>query len=116
MCIVSVCSTDEEKLPSISFEMQGGATYNVFSPILVFDTSDVRIHISSTYDNSYINIYESPLSLQGGQVYCLAVLKEVTAGFNIIGRTLTFKTNIIFLHIGPIYNHIILCSFCQKTS
>ena len=47
MCIVSVCSTDEEKLPSISFEMQGGATYNVFSPVLVFDTSDVRsIHIS----------------------------------------------------------------------
>ncbi|CAF2208584.1 unnamed protein product, partial [Brassica napus] len=34
--------TDEEKLPSISFEMQGGAPYNVFSSILVFDTSDAH--------------------------------------------------------------------------
>ncbi|KAF2582178.1 hypothetical protein F2Q68_00003440 [Brassica cretica] len=33
-------NTDEEKLPSISFEMQGGAPYNVFSSILVFETSD----------------------------------------------------------------------------
>ncbi|KAF3528232.1 hypothetical protein DY000_02043206 [Brassica cretica] len=39
-------NTDEEKLPSISFEMQGGAPYNVFSSILVFETSDVRIDIS----------------------------------------------------------------------
>ncbi|KAL0714108.1 hypothetical protein Bca4012_021086 [Brassica carinata] len=62
-CYIITSATDEEKLPSISFEMQGGATYNVFSPILVFDTSD------------------------GGEVYCLAVLKEVTAGFNIIGQS-----------------------------
>ncbi|KAG2241795.1 hypothetical protein Bca52824_096362 [Brassica carinata] len=95
-CYIITSATDEEKLPSISFEMQGGATYNVFSPILVFDTSDVRIHISSTYDNSYINIYESPLNLQGGQVYCLAVLKEVTAGFNIIGQN--FMTNYRIVH------------------
>ncbi|KAL0652248.1 hypothetical protein Bca4012_094939 [Brassica carinata] len=70
--VKSPFDTDEEKLPSISFEMQGGATYNVFSPILVFDTSD------------------------GGQVYCLAVLKEVTAGFNIIGQN--FMTNYRIVH------------------
>ncbi|KAH0904673.1 hypothetical protein HID58_044176, partial [Brassica napus] len=38
-CYIITSSTDEEKLPSISFEMQGGAPYNVFSSILVFDTS-----------------------------------------------------------------------------
>jgi hypothetical protein len=37
---VAVCSSDEDKLPSVSFEMKGGAAYDVFSPILVFDTSD----------------------------------------------------------------------------
>ncbi|CAN6998091.1 unnamed protein product [Brassica oleracea var. botrytis] len=39
-CYIITSSTDEEKLPSISFEMQGGAPYNVFSSIHVFDTSD----------------------------------------------------------------------------
>ncbi|XP_056843156.1 aspartyl protease family protein 1 isoform X3 [Raphanus sativus] len=71
-CYIITSATDEEKLPSISFKMQGGATYNVFSPLLVFDTSD------------------------GGEVYCLAVLKEVTAGFNIIGQN--FMTNYRIVH------------------
>ncbi|WZY73687.1 hypothetical protein YC2023_005927 [Brassica napus] len=34
--VSSLASIDEEKVPSISFEMQEGAPYNVFSCILVF--------------------------------------------------------------------------------
>jgi hypothetical protein len=64
---VAVCSSDEDKLPSVSFEMKGGAAYDVFSPILVFDTSDGSF-----------------------QVYCLAVLKQVNADFSIIGRSFLF--------------------------
>jgi hypothetical protein len=53
---VAVCSSDEDKLPSVSFEMKGGAAYDVFSPILVFDTSDVYTYllISSFYHIYYI--------------------------------------------------------------
>ncbi|KFK34381.1 hypothetical protein AALP_AA5G137800 [Arabis alpina] len=71
-CYIITSATDEEKIPSISFQMKGGATYNVFSPILVFDTTN------------------------GGEVYCLAVLKEVTADFNIIGQN--FMTNYRIVH------------------
>ncbi|ESQ45379.1 hypothetical protein EUTSA_v10010308mg [Eutrema salsugineum] len=71
-CYIITSATDEEKIPSVSFEMQGGATYNVISPLLVFDLSS------------------------GGEVYCLAVLKEVTAGFNIIGQN--FMTNYRIVH------------------
>lgn len=41
MC-VAVCRTDEDKIPSISFEMNGGAVYDVIDPILVFDMPDVK--------------------------------------------------------------------------
>ncbi|CAB62658.1 putative protein [Arabidopsis thaliana] len=62
-CYIITSTSDEDKLPSVSFEMKGGAAYDVFSPILVFDTSDGSF-----------------------QVYCLAVLKQVNADFSIIGR------------------------------
>uniref|UniRef100_A0A1J3K8E3 Aspartic proteinase-like protein 1 n=1 Tax=Noccaea caerulescens TaxID=107243 RepID=A0A1J3K8E3_NOCCA len=71
-CYIITPASDKKKLPSISFEMKGGAIYDVFSPILVFDTSD------------------------GGEVYCLAVLKQVNADFNIIGQN--FMTNYRIVH------------------
>uniref|UniRef100_A0A1J3EWX2 Aspartic proteinase-like protein 1 n=1 Tax=Noccaea caerulescens TaxID=107243 RepID=A0A1J3EWX2_NOCCA len=71
-CYIITPASDVKKLPSISFEMKGGAIYDVFSPILVFDTSD------------------------GGEVYCLAVLKQVNADFNIIGQN--FMTNYRIVH------------------
>ncbi|CAL9246788.1 unnamed protein product [Arabidopsis halleri] len=72
-CYIITSTSDEEKLPSISFEMKGGAAYDVFSPILVFDTSDGSF-----------------------QVYCLAVLKQDNADFNIIGQN--FMTNYRIVH------------------
>jgi len=66
-CYIITSTSDEDKLPSVSFEMKGGAAYDVFSPILVFDTSDGSF-----------------------QVYCLAVLKQVNADFSIIGRSFLF--------------------------
>ncbi|EOA25423.1 hypothetical protein CARUB_v10018764mg [Capsella rubella] len=72
-CYIITSTTDEDKLPSISFEMKGGAAYDVFSPILVFDTSNGNF-----------------------QVYCLAVLKQVNADFNIIGQN--FMTNYRIVH------------------
>ncbi|CAH2064398.1 unnamed protein product [Thlaspi arvense] len=71
-CYIITSASDEDKLPSISFEMEGGAVFNVISPILVFDTTN------------------------GGQVYCLAVLKEDTADLNIIGQN--FMTNYRIIH------------------
>ncbi|KAL1199751.1 Aspartyl protease family protein 1 [Cardamine amara subsp. amara] len=71
-CYIITSATDQDKIPSISFEMKGGAIYNVSIPILVFDTSD------------------------GGAVYCLAVLKEVDADLNIIGQN--FMTNYRIVH------------------
>ncbi|XP_010515541.1 PREDICTED: aspartyl protease family protein 1-like isoform X1 [Camelina sativa] len=72
-CYIITSTSDEEKLPSISFVMKGGAAYDIFSPILVFDTS------SGSF-----------------QVYCLAVLKQVNADFNIIGQN--FMTNYRIVH------------------
>ncbi|ANM65004.1 Eukaryotic aspartyl protease family protein [Arabidopsis thaliana] len=72
-CYIITSTSDEDKLPSVSFEMKGGAAYDVFSPILVFDTSDGSF-----------------------QVYCLAVLKQVNADFSIIGQN--FMTNYRIVH------------------
>ncbi|VVB05337.1 unnamed protein product [Arabis nemorensis] len=71
-CYIITSATDEDKIPSLSFQMKGGATYNVFSPILAFVTSN------------------------GVEFYCLAVLKEVTADYNIIGQN--FMTNYRIVH------------------
>ncbi|CAN8278743.1 unnamed protein product [Cochlearia groenlandica] len=71
-CYVNTSTTNEDMLPKISFEMKGGANYDVFSPILVFVTNN------------------------GGEVYCLAVLKQERADFNIIGQN--FMTNYRIIH------------------
>lgn len=60
----------------------------MFSTPYLSSTHPMYTHLSShLFMMIYKSIYESdPLYFQGGEVYCLAVLKQVNADFNIIGR------------------------------